>query len=118
MFNRLGVITYNKDVASSDKIFEAAIEAGAGDVESDDETHVIYTEVDGYAAQLDFLNDKFGAPLEYGIKWTPQNTIMIDDLEKAGKILKLLDILEDNDDVQEVFGNYEFTDEVYHKLSQ
>ncbi len=117
MFDRFGVITYSKDIASSDAIFEAAIEAGAIDVESDDETHVIYTDVDAYANQLDFLNNKFGAPLEYGIKWRPQTTIIIDDLEKAEKILKLLDVLEDHDDVQEVFGNYEFTDEIYQKLN-
>lgn len=117
MFDRLGVITYNKDIASSEDMFEAAIEAGASDVESDDENHIIYTDVEGYISQLNFLNDKFGAADESGIKWKPQNAIIIDDLEKAEKILKLLDALEDNEDVQEVFGNYEFTDEIYKKLS-
>lgn len=117
MFDRLGSIQYGKDVAENDEIFEVAIEAGASDVESDDDGHFIYTDVESFISCLDYLSEKYGQPNESGIEWKPQNSIMIESEEKAEKIMKLIDALEECDDVQKVFGNYEFTEEVYNKLS-
>jgi len=118
MFDRLGRIDFEGNVASADDMMESAIEAGARDVESSDSEHVIYTDIDAFSECLEFLSNKYGTPVESEIAWKPQTTIMIDDEEKASKILKLIDALEESDDVQKVFGNYEMSDAVYNKLSE
>lgn len=119
MFDKLGMIQYSTaTINNADAIFEAAIEAGANDVESEEKLHLIYTEVDSFNNCLESVTDKLGQPEESGIIWKPQNHVVIDDVEKAQKILKLIDVLEENDDVQNVFGNYEFTESVYQQLEQ
>ncbi len=117
MFNKMGVIEYETDIASGDEIMESAIEAGADNFESTDLKHCIYTDVDSFSNCLEFFTEKYGIPTESGIEWKPQNTIMIEDAEKGEKILKLIDLLEENDDVQKIFGNYEFSEDVINKLS-
>jgi transcriptional/translational regulatory protein YebC/TACO1 len=99
-------------------MLESAIEAGANDVESDDLYHNIYTGIDEFVDCQEFLTQKYGASEESYIGWIPQNTVIVDDLEKAEKLLKMVDLLEDNDDVQRVFGNYELSDEIYEKLDK
>lgn len=116
MFDHLGIIQYPVSVASADSMFEAAIEAGASDVESDEEVHMIYTDIEAFSDAVDVLTNKYGAPEEAYIGWKPQNTIIIDDKERAEKLLKMIDMLEDSDDVQRVFGNYELSDDVYKAL--
>lgn len=116
MFDHLGMIQYPASITSSDAMFEAAIEAGAMDVESDELYHVIYTEIEAFSDAVDFLTAKYGAPEESYIGWKPQNLVVIDDKERAEKLLKLVDMLEDNDDVQRVFGNYELSEEVCEAL--
>ena len=66
---------------------------------------------------LEFLTTKYGDPVESELGWRPQNIITIDDEEKAAKLLKLIDALEESDDVQKVFGNYELSEEIFNKLS-
>lgn len=117
MFDKVGTIKFATSVASSEEIFEAAIEAGASDVVSDDEEHIVYTEVEGFPECLEFLTNKYGDPAESGIEWKPQNVIILDSLEKAEKLIKLIDVLEESDDVQNVFVNYEFSEELFNKLS-
>ncbi len=116
MFDKVGRIEFSIEVASSDDVMEAAIESGAMDVEVDG-GHVIYTQIDSFSDSLEFLTKKYGDPIEADLIWRPQNTIIIDDLEKANKLLKFIDMLEESDDVQKVFGNYELSDEIYNKLS-
>ena len=117
MFDRVGSIEFARDVCSSDNMIEAALEAGAMDVESTESEHVIYTDVESFSDCLEFLTNKYGDPVESGFGWKPQNIITIDDEEKATKLLKLIDALEESDDVQKVFGNYEFSEEVFNTLS-
>lgn len=117
MFNRVGIIQFPVEVASNDQIFESAIEAGATDVDSDEFCHTIYTEVDCFANCLEFLTAKYGIFEESYLGWKSQNTIVIEDKEKAEKILKLIDLLEESDDVQKVFGNYELSDKIYEQIS-
>jgi YebC/PmpR family DNA-binding regulatory protein len=117
MFDHLGIITYLTNIAPENTILESAIEAGASDVVSDSEYHVIYTEVENFSNVLEFLTNKYGPPEESYIGWKPQNNIIITDKEKAEKLLKLVDALEESDDVQRVFGNYEISDELYDQLS-
>lgn len=104
MFDHLGIIKYESKVASADEIFESAIEAGASDVDSDDDYHIIYTEIPSFSDVLEFMSNKYGASEEACIGWKPQNTVDIDD-EKGETLMKLIDTLEDSEDVQQVFVN-------------
>lgn len=115
MFDHIGLIEYEAKVASVDAMFETALEAGASDVESNEEWHIITCETDNFSQVRDALIAKFGDPKTAKLDWKPQNFIEL-DLETATKILKLVDLLEDNDDVQLVAGNYIIPDEVAEKL--
>ncbi|MDC0865056.1 YebC/PmpR family DNA-binding transcriptional regulator [Rickettsiaceae bacterium] len=117
MFDKVGRIEYPASVASADEIMESAIESGANDAQSTEDDHNIYTDIESFSSCLDYLNDKYGIPTEAELEWKPQNTVLVNDHEKAEKILKLIDLLEESDDVQKVFGNYEFSKEVIEKLS-
>ncbi len=115
MFDRCGEIIYNKDVASDDDIFEAAVEAGADNVESSDEGHEIYTRVENFIAVKTAMEEKFGEAVRSGLIWKPNVFTEVDE-DTAAKILKLVDVLEDNDDVQNVTTNFECDDEIMEKL--
>jgi YebC/PmpR family DNA-binding regulatory protein len=116
MFNRLGVVRYPAATASAEAMLEAAIEAGADDVVSDAEGHEVIAGVDGFFAVRDALEQKFGPPTHAKIEWRPNITVPLDE-EKAAAVLKLLDVLEDDDDVQNVYANFEIADEIMQKLS-
>ncbi|MDA9163494.1 YebC/PmpR family DNA-binding transcriptional regulator [Rickettsiaceae bacterium] len=117
MFDKLGRIDYTKSVASDDDMMESAIEGGASDVVSNDDSHTIYTDIESFVGCLEYLTNKYDMPIESELEWKPQNTIMVEDEERAIKLLKLIDALEESDDVQKVFGNYEISEELYEKLS-
>ncbi|MCZ6909908.1 MAG: YebC/PmpR family DNA-binding transcriptional regulator, partial [Rickettsia endosymbiont of Ixodes persulcatus] len=112
-FKHCGVIQYLSNIASSENILEAVIEIDVDDIISDDTTHTIYTDIENFSKVLEFLTGKYGIPEDSYIGWVPLNTIIIDDKEKAKKLLKLVEVLEESDDVQRVFGNYELSDDVY-----
>jgi YebC/PmpR family DNA-binding regulatory protein len=109
MFQHLGIIKYSLDVSSVDNMLEAAIEAGASDVVSDDNEHTIYTEIANFTECVDLLTSRYGAPEETYIGWKPNNIVLVEDLEAAEKLIKFIDLLEDNEDVERVFGNYGFS---------
>lgn len=116
MFDHVGVIQFEGAVASEDEMFEQALEAGAQEVESSDELHVIFTSPEDLAAVRDVLIEKYGDPSSAKLDWKAKDLIEISDLEKAQKLLKMIDVLEDCDDVQSVTGNYSFSDEVLAAL--
>jgi YebC/PmpR family DNA-binding regulatory protein len=116
MFVRLGVVRYPVAVADADAMLEAAIEAGADNADSDAEGHEVTVEMDGFFTVRDALEHKFGQPTEARIEWRPNMTIVLDE-DKAASVLKLLDILEDDDDVQNVYANFEIPEDVMQKLS-
>ncbi len=116
MFDHLGIITYPAEVASDEKVLELAIESGASDVESDEFYHTIYTAMEDYSSVLEKISNALGAPEEACIGWKPQNLITVTDKDRAEKLLKMIDLLEESDDVQKVFGNYEFSDELAEEL--
>ena len=116
MFDHVGAVEYDADKASADAMLEAAIEAGAEDVLSDENGHQIFTQVDDLAEVTKALEAKFGEPRKSALTWKPQNTIAVDD-EAGEKILKLIDALDDNDDVQNVYANFEVSDDLVQKLS-
>jgi YebC/PmpR family DNA-binding regulatory protein len=115
MFDRVGVVEFDDKVAGEDQMMEAAIEAGADDVASSEHGHEIVTAMESLRDVAKALEDKFGEPRKAGLFWRPQNMIAVDD-EAGEKIMKLLDNLEENDDVQRVFSNAEFSDALIAKL--
>jgi YebC/PmpR family DNA-binding regulatory protein len=116
MFDRIGAVRYPRDVASEDAMLEAAIEAGADNVETDDEAHEVTCAPDQLNAVRDALEARFGAPQSARLGWRPQTSIAIAD-EPADKLLRLLEALDDNDDVQTVVANYEVSDETLTRLT-
>jgi YebC/PmpR family DNA-binding regulatory protein len=116
MFDHLGTVEYDAKVATADQMLEAAIEAGAEDVVSDENGHQIVTKTDTLHEVAKALEAKFGEPRKSGMMWKPQNTVAVDD-EAGEKILKLMDALDDNDDVQNVYANFEVSDALVQKMS-
>ncbi|WP_025826886.1 YebC/PmpR family DNA-binding transcriptional regulator [Acetobacter okinawensis] len=116
MFRRLGVIAYPASVASEDDMLEAAIEAGAENVVSTDTTHEVTCEVESFFAVKDALEARFGEAESAKLDWRPENTVTLDE-EKARSLFKFLDVLEDNDDVQNVYANFDLPDDLAEKLS-
>jgi YebC/PmpR family DNA-binding regulatory protein len=109
MFDHVGLIVYEKKVASDDAMLDAAIEAGADDVQSGEEEHEVVTSIETFKDAQKALETKFGEPRKAAIVWRPQTTILVDD-EAGEKILKLIGALDDNDDVQNVTANFEISD--------
>src|SRR3954453_14498794 len=116
MFNRLGVIRYPAAAASADDMLEAAIEAGAENAESDAEGHEVTCPVEDFFAVRDALESRFGPPESAKLDWRP-TTIMTLDEDRAASVLKLLDVLEDSDDVQNVYANFDIPEAVMQTLS-
>ncbi|MBI1302007.1 MAG: YebC/PmpR family DNA-binding transcriptional regulator [Alphaproteobacteria bacterium] len=115
MFDRVGEVVFAADKANADDMFEAALEAGASNVESDNDFHVIHCEVDDFSDIRDALESKYGAPEKQGLIWQPNVMTPLDE-EQAASILKLIDVLEDNDDVQNVTANFDVDDVLMEKL--
>ena len=116
MFDRVGEITYPATAGDADKVMEAAIEAGAEDVVSDDNGHVIYCAFNDLSDVSKALETALGAPTSAKAIWKPQNNVEL-DLEKAQSVMKLIDNLDNDDDVQNVFSNFEVSDDVMAKLT-
>ena len=116
MFDRVGEIHYAVTAASADDMLEAAIEAGADDCLSDEGGHDVTCAPDDFADVREGLEVALGAPERAELTWRPQNTVDLDE-DKAGTLLKLIDSLEDNDDVQRVSANFEVSEAVMEKLS-
>ncbi|ANA14775.1 MULTISPECIES: YebC/PmpR family DNA-binding transcriptional regulator [Acetobacter] len=116
MFRRLGVIAYPASVASEDEMLEAAIEAGAENVVSTETSHEVTCEVESFFAVKDALEARFGEPESAKLDWRPENTVTLDE-DKARSLFKLLDTLEDHDDVQNVYANFDLPDDLAEKLS-
>ncbi len=116
LFNRLGVIRYPATVGSADDMLEAAIEAGAENVESDADAHEVTCAVEDFFAVRDALEARFGEPENARLDWRPTTSVTLDE-DRAASVLKLLDALDDSDDVQNIYANYDIPDAVMQKLS-
>ncbi len=117
MFDRIGLVHYAAEVASADDMLEAAIEAGADDVQSGEDGHEITCAPDDLNAVRETLEARFGPPGGARLDWRPQTTVPVADEQAAQTLLKLLEVLEDNDDVQRVQANFEIADEIMERLS-
>jgi YebC/PmpR family DNA-binding regulatory protein len=115
-FARLGLIEYGAKAGDAEKVFEAAIEAGADDVESDEEGHQIWTSIEDLHAVARALEAALGEAESVKLAWRPQTEVEVGE-EDAALLLKLVDTLEEDDDVQTVWGNYEVSEAVLEKLS-
>jgi YebC/PmpR family DNA-binding regulatory protein len=116
MFDQIGEVIYPADKASADEMFEAALEAGASDVVSSDSTHEVVCDPGDFGQVAETLDSKFGAPETAGLNWRPQTTVDL-TADTARTVLKLIDVLDDNDDVQRVATNFEVSDDVMAELT-
>jgi YebC/PmpR family DNA-binding regulatory protein len=116
MFDRLGQIVYPLATASEDAMMEAAIEAGAEDVVTEEEVHTVFTAFEDLSAVADALEARFGAPKSTAIVWRPKSTAPVSGDQAAG-LIKLLDALDDDDDVQTVFSNEDISDAELARLN-
>jgi YebC/PmpR family DNA-binding regulatory protein len=116
MFDHVGVVEFDAKVASADAMLDAAIEAGADDVVSSEGGHEVYASQDSFREVAKALEAKFGEPRKAALVWKPQNNISVDD-EDGEKLLKLIETLNDHDDVQNVYANFEISDALVAKMS-
>ena len=116
MFERVGEIAYPLSAGSADALFEAAVEAGADDCQSDEEDHIITTAPENIAAVRDALQAKLGDAARAETIWRPTTTAQVSDEDIGKNLMKLIDALEDNDDVQHVTTNLDMSDELMAKL--
>jgi YebC/PmpR family DNA-binding regulatory protein len=114
-FERLGLIEYPAGAGDEEKVLEAAIDAGADDVESSDDGHAIWTQMEALHEVAKGLESALGVADTVKLAWKPNLTTSLDEKE-ATSLLKMIDMLDDDDDVQTVWGNYEIADEVMDKL--
>ena len=116
MFDRIGLISYPKDLVSSEAAFEAAVESGASDVEATQSSYEFICSPEEFNNVREYLEDVYGQPESAGLSWKPQSTVEL-SADQASTLLKLLDVLDDNDDVQSTAANFEISDEVLEKLT-
>ena len=116
MFDRVGQITYPAEAADEEKVMEAAIEAGADDVETDADGHTIYTPFEATSEVADALAERLGEARSVNVVWRPQTQTPVEG-DQAGTLMKLIEALEDEDDVQNVYANFDISDEEMAKLA-
>ncbi|MDR6128922.1 YebC/PmpR family DNA-binding regulatory protein [Sphingomonas sp. SORGH_AS802] len=114
-FDRMGLISYPATVGDAEKVFEAALEAGAEDVSSSEDGHEIWTAVADLHEVAKALEPVLGEPEGAKLAWRPQTMVAVNE-DEAATLFKLIDTLDDDDDVQTVWGNYEVSDDVMAKL--
>jgi YebC/PmpR family DNA-binding regulatory protein len=116
MFDHVGVVEFDAKAASADAMLDAAIEAGAEDVTSNADGHQVFTTAESLNEVAKALETKFGEPRKSGLLWKPQNTVALDD-DSGEKVLKLIEALDDSEDVQNVYANFEVSDALVQKMS-
>jgi YebC/PmpR family DNA-binding regulatory protein len=114
-FDRMGLIAYPASAGDPDTLFEAALEAGAEDVSSSEDGHEIWTAIDALHEVAKAIEATLGEPESAKLAWRPQTNVTVNEAD-AGQLLKLIDALDDDDDVQSVWGNYEVPESVMEKL--
>ena len=115
LFDRVGFVEYPETVASPEEMFEAALDAGATDVESVSEGHEIICDTPNFNEVRENMERKFGVARSSGLRWVPQTTVPLDE-DSARSLLKMIEVLEESDDVQSVHANFEVSGSVMEKL--
>ncbi|MDR7040013.1 MULTISPECIES: YebC/PmpR family DNA-binding transcriptional regulator [Methylobacterium] len=116
LFDRVGLVAFPASVADADTMLEAAIEAGADDVRSDEHGHEITCAQDAYGEVTKALEARFGEPSRTALVWKAQTTIEVDD-ETGEKLIRLVEVIEDQDDVQNVYVNFALSEALMAKLA-
>ena len=116
LFTRVGAIRYPAAAATEDAMLDAAIEAGAGNAETDEDGHDITCAIEDFFAVRDALEAKFGPPEAARLEWRPTTSVTLNE-DAATSLLKLLDVLEDSDDVQNVYANFDIPEAIMARLS-
>jgi YebC/PmpR family DNA-binding regulatory protein len=116
LFDHAGTVTYPADNGSEDAMLEAALDAGADECVSTAEAHEFLTSIESFAAVRDALEARLGAPQSAGIIWRPQTMVAVAD-DAGETLMKLVEVLDDHDDVQNVYGNHELSDALMAKLA-
>lgn len=116
MFDRVGLVEFDARAGSADDMLEAAIEAGADDVISNEGGHEVYCQDTVLAEVSKAIEERFGEPRKSRLIWRPQNMIAVND-ENGERLVKLLDSLEEHDDVQNVYYNFELSEALMTKLA-
>ena len=117
MFDRVGVVEFDPKVADADTMLEAAIEAGGDDVETDESGHTVYCQQGDLAEVGKALEERFGEPRKSALVWRPQTPVAVDD-ETGEKLLRMMELLEDQDDVQNVYGNFELSEALVARMAE
>jgi YebC/PmpR family DNA-binding regulatory protein len=112
MFNNIGQIVYPKSIKSDEEIFEIAIEVGASDVSSDELNHEIITSINEFNNVREKLEELLGAPEQAELIWQPESYIEVNEAKRATSLLKLIDTLDNCDDVQSVHGNFDINEDL------
>ncbi len=115
MFDRVGSMQFPADAASADDMFEAALEAGASDVETTGEGHEIICAPFDFNDVRESLEERFATPDQAGLTWRPQSSVDVDEVG-AEKLFRLLEALEESDDVQSVSANFAVSDDIMARL--
>ena len=115
-FDKLGAIEFDAAKATADQMLEAAIDAGADDCESSDEGHVVYCNPDQLHQVAKALEARFSEPRSVQIMWRPKSEVPIDE-EAGQKLLRMIDALEESDDVQQVYANFDVAEDVLRRLT-
>jgi len=116
IFSRKGVIKFNTDLCGENKFFDIAADAGAEDINSDTNEHIAICQSEDFGTVRDQLTSNIGDPISSKLEWVPQSYQKITE-EYAEKIIKLIDLLEDNDDVQNVYSNCDISDEIMENIT-
>ncbi|MDE0060616.1 MAG: YebC/PmpR family DNA-binding transcriptional regulator [Defluviicoccus sp.] len=116
MFDRVGAVRYTGGSASGDEMFEAALEAGATDVESAEDGHEVVCAPEDFNEVREALETRFGTPESAELAWRPSSTVEVDEAG-AEKLFRLLEALEENDDVQSVAANFSVADDIMARLT-
>ncbi len=116
LFERIGLIHYSANDVANDELFEAAVDVGALDVESDEGGHDIGCDPEDLAAVRDSLEARFGVPDLARLDWRPRSTVVVANSD-AETLFRLLGVLDENDDVQHIAANYEVADELLARLA-
>ena len=114
-FERMGYVAYESDAGGEDKVLEAAMEAGAEDIASDEDGHEIWTAMEDLHEVSGALEKSLGEAKSVKLAWRPTVEVEVDE-QQAETLLNLIDALEDDDDVQTVWGNYDIPDDVLERL--
>jgi len=117
MFNHVGVISYPSAAGSEDAMLELALEAGAEECVTSEDGHEFLTGFDDFLGVREALEARLGAPISAAITWRPINTTPVSDAV-GESLVKMIEVLDDHDDIQNVYGNYELSDALMAKLGE